>query len=360
MLELGLFEMTAHPPERGMFEGAQWDLQMIRWADEYGYSEAWIGEHFFEPWEPCPAPDLLIAQALKETSRIRLGAGAHLLPCHHPMSLAYRVAFLDHLSQGRLNFGVGAAAGKAELKAFEMEAPNQNREKMEEALDIILDVWNPDKKVDFKGKYWNVVRTDNPDSLHTSHIYPFQKPHPPMGIAGFSPVSPSLRVAGRRGFWPMSFFLNTDGLLQNWASVEEGAAEAGRTADRKDWRIVLPIMVADTDEAALDAALNGFYGRYYEQFFVPTMTELGAIPLFKNRPDMADSEVTPAYLAETNWFTGSPETVARKLARLHADTGGFGVVLQLAMDYSQEKSEAWRRSMQLLAEEVMPRLQHLN
>jgi alkanesulfonate monooxygenase SsuD/methylene tetrahydromethanopterin reductase-like flavin-dependent oxidoreductase (luciferase family) len=90
------------------------------------------------------------------------------------------------------------------------------------------------------------------------------------------------------------------------------------------------------------------------------MTELGAIPLFKNRPDMADSEVTAAYLADTNWFIGSPETVARKLEKLHHDTGGFGVVLQLAMDYSLDRSEAWRRSMQLLAEEVMPRLRHLN
>lgn len=359
-MKLGLFEMTAHPPERDMFEGAQWDLQMVRWADEYGYDEAWIGEHYFEPWEPCPAPDLLIAQALKETSRIRLGAGCHLLPCHHPLSLAYRVAFLDHLSQGRLNFGIGAAAGKAELKAFEMTVPNQNREKMEEAVEIILDVWNPDKRCDYKGKYWSVDRTDNPESLHTSHVYPLQKPHPPMAIAGFSPQSPSLKVAGKHGFWPMSFFLNTDGLKANWASVEEGAAEAARPADRQDWRIVLPIMVADSDDEARDAALNGFYGRYYQEFFIPTMTEMGALSLFKNRPDMADAEVTPAYLAETNWFYGSPETVARKLEALHAATGGFGVVLLLAMDYSQEKSDAWRRSMQLLAEEVMPRLRHLN
>src|SRR6202008_3065960 len=66
-MDYGLFTMPSHPPERKLFDGHQWDLQTLRWADELGFSEAWIGEHHTSPWEPHPSPDLLVAQALMQT-----------------------------------------------------------------------------------------------------------------------------------------------------------------------------------------------------------------------------------------------------------------------------------------------------
>src|SRR5881397_4062217 len=74
-MDYGLFTMPSHPPERDLYDGHRWDLQQLRWADELGFSEAWIGEHHTAPWEPHPAPDLLVAQALMETSRMRIGPG---------------------------------------------------------------------------------------------------------------------------------------------------------------------------------------------------------------------------------------------------------------------------------------------
>ena len=109
-MDLGYFMMPAHPPERKPYDWQQYDLQSLRWGDELGVAEAWIGEHFTVTWEPNPAPDLTIAQALLQTKRIKLAAGAHLLPYHHPVELAHRVAFLDHLAQGRLQHCRPAAA----------------------------------------------------------------------------------------------------------------------------------------------------------------------------------------------------------------------------------------------------------
>ena len=108
-MEYGLFTMPSHPPERGLKEGHDWDLQVLRWADELGFKEGWIGEHHTAPWEPHPAPDLLVAQGLMQTKNIRLGPGGFLLPYHHPAELAHRVAMLDHLAEGRFNFGVAAS-----------------------------------------------------------------------------------------------------------------------------------------------------------------------------------------------------------------------------------------------------------
>ena len=79
-MELGYFTMPSHPPERPLKDGHEWDLKVIRWLDELGYKECWIGEHHTAPWEPHPAPDLLVAQALMQTKNIRLGPGGFLLP----------------------------------------------------------------------------------------------------------------------------------------------------------------------------------------------------------------------------------------------------------------------------------------
>ena len=105
-MKYGIFMMPSHPPERNIYDSHQWDLDYLELVDGLGYDEAWIGEHFTAPWEPIPAPDIMIAQALMRTKRIKLATGAHLLPFHHPAELAHRVAYLDHLAQGRFMFGV--------------------------------------------------------------------------------------------------------------------------------------------------------------------------------------------------------------------------------------------------------------
>ena len=75
-MKLGAFMMPSHPPERAIGAGIDSDLAQLRLLDELGFREAWIGEHFTAPWEPCPAPDLLIAQALRDA----LVAANHLAP----------------------------------------------------------------------------------------------------------------------------------------------------------------------------------------------------------------------------------------------------------------------------------------
>ena len=138
-VNLGAFMMPSHPPERPLLDGIAWDLAQLRRLDALGFTEAWIGEHFTAPWEPCPAPDLLIAQALLSTERIKLSPGAHLLPYHHPMELAHRVAYLDHLARGRYMLGVGISALPSDLNLFAMDAAGgENRRRTLEALDVML------------------------------------------------------------------------------------------------------------------------------------------------------------------------------------------------------------------------------
>ena len=72
-MNFGALLMPSHPPEVPVGEGLRRDLDELERLDALGFEEAWIGEHFTTNWEPCPAPDLLIAQALQRTKQIRLG-----------------------------------------------------------------------------------------------------------------------------------------------------------------------------------------------------------------------------------------------------------------------------------------------
>ena len=178
-MQFGYFTMPSHPPERSLKDGHEWDLQVIRWLDELGFSEAWIGEHHTAPWEPHPSPDLLVAQALMQTKNIRLGPGGFLLPYHHPAELANRVAMLDHISGGRLNFGIAASGLPSDWAMFNVDGMSgANRDMTREALDIILKLWSSPEPFDYKGKYWHVTKPDTMFGFLKPHIKPLQTPQP--------------------------------------------------------------------------------------------------------------------------------------------------------------------------------------
>jgi alkanesulfonate monooxygenase SsuD/methylene tetrahydromethanopterin reductase-like flavin-dependent oxidoreductase (luciferase family) len=353
-VEIGLFTMPSHPPERSLYDGQQWDLQVLRWADELGYTEAWIGEHHVAAWEPHPAPDLLVAQALLQTKNIRLGPGGFLLPYHHPAELANRVAMLDHLAQGRLNFGVAASGLPSDWAMFNVDGfSGENREMTRESLEIILKLWTEAGPFEHKGKFWTVKKPERMYDLLEPHIVPFQKPHPPIGVAGLSKHSDTLKMAGEHGFLPMSLNLNPGYVKSHWEAVEEGARRSGRTPNRADWRLVREVLVAETDEEAWKLSVESMMGRQMREYFLPLLGAFGFHEYLKHDPDVPDSDVTPEYCARHNWLIGSPKTVAEKLRKVYDDVGGFGVLLVFCFDYA-ENPEAWQTSMRLLAEEVLP------
>jgi alkanesulfonate monooxygenase SsuD/methylene tetrahydromethanopterin reductase-like flavin-dependent oxidoreductase (luciferase family) len=358
-MELGYFTMPSHPPECGLKEGNDWDLQTLRWLDELGYQEAWVGEHHTAPWEPNPTPDLLIAQALLQTKNIRIGPGGFLLPYHHPAELANRVAMLDHLSDGRLNFGVAASGLPSDWAMFNVDGMSgQNRDMTREALEIILKLWSEPAPFTHKGKYWTVTKPDTMFDFLKPHIKPLQAPHPPIGVAGLSKNSDTLKLAGERGFIPMSLNLNPAYVGSHWDSVEAGAAKTGRKPSRKDWRLVREVFVADTDEEAWKLSTGDMMGRMMGEYFLPLLGHFGFKDYLKHAPDVPDSDVTVEYCARRNWIVGSPATVTEKIEKIYHEVGGFGVLLVFGFDY-KHKPEAWRHSLELLQNEVMPRLKHL-
>jgi alkanesulfonate monooxygenase SsuD/methylene tetrahydromethanopterin reductase-like flavin-dependent oxidoreductase (luciferase family) len=118
------------------------------------------------------------------------------------------------------------------------------------------------------------------------------------------------------------------------------------------------VFVAETDAEARKRALGGMMARAYREYLLPLFGAFGFTQLFKHDPDLADSEVTPEYLADHSWLVGSPATVAQKLGDMYDACGGFGALLILTFDHS-ENNEAWTASQQLFMEEVMPKVASL-
>ncbi len=351
-MRLGAFFMPSHPPERKLWDALQWDLAQLEELDRRGFAEAWIGEHFTAPWEPVPAPDLLIAQALSRTRQIKLCPGAHLLPYHHPVELAHRVALLDHMAQGRYMLGVGISALPSDLALFDVDAATgQNRRMTLEALEIMLRVWQGEP-FHFDGEFWRVRPPRSSFEFLKLHLRPHQLPHPPIGIAGLSPGSETLKLAGERGFLPLSISLNDAHTASHWSSVEEGARRTGKRPRREDWRLVREVYVARSDAEAKRRVREGAVGRCWREYLLPFYRGSGMAPHFLHAGD-PERALDVDYLIERSWLVGSPETVASKLARLAHASGGFGTLLVMIYDFSSEP-EWWGESLELLTREVMP------
>lgn len=356
-MKLGMFAQPAHPPERSPYDCQEWDLQVLRWLDAFGYEEAWLGEHHTLPWEPNPSPEILIAQAIKQTSRIRLGTGGVCLPYHNPAVVANRIAWLDHLAQGRFNFGIAAGSVPTDWELLGLNAETI-REVTQESLEIILKIWTETEPFEYQGKHLKMRLPKWEPPLRGAHIKPFQKPYPPIGISGLSANSATLKMAGRMGFIPMSLNISVEFVKTHWKAYEEGCREAGRVASRADWRVCREVVVAETDEKAMKLAKDGNVGRFVNDYVLRVAKDFGLLHWYKHDQSIPDSDMDVDYFARHAWIVGSPATVREKLEEYYDQTGGFGTLLVFGCD-NVEHAEGWRDSLGMLASEVQPKLQSL-
>ena len=356
-MRLGYFAMPLHPPGADPAKTMDEDLEQLVTLDRLGYDEAWIGEHFTAEWENIPCPDLFIAKALGATKNIKLATGVSNLPNHDPFMLSQRIAQLDQMARGRFYWGVGSGGFPGDFETFGID-PKSGEQKgiTREMLDLVIALWNDPKPGVYESKRWRFRVAEPQDDIGLRlHLKPYQRPHPPIGVAGVTANSETLVLAGERGYLPMSInFVPARILTTHWDAVETGAKRSGRQPDRATWRIARDVYVADTNERARREALGGSLARDYRDYFLRLLPKIRGLDMLKVDPAMAESDVTLDYLCENIWIVGDPETVAAKIRKLSADVGGFGTMLVIAHEW--EPRGAWERSMALLQNEVLPRL----
>ena len=182
-IHYGMFLMPVHDPNKPLAQCYDEDLELVGCCEELGFDEFWVGEHHSSTYENIVMPEIFIAKAMGMTRSIRMGPAPVCLQFHHPLHVAGRLAFLDHLSHGRLNlcFGVGAIPTDAEM--FDVP-PKQAGKRVSEALDAILKVWTSEPPYEFHGEFWNWKVVEHVDSVMGLGQLPkpLQRPHPPLAI----------------------------------------------------------------------------------------------------------------------------------------------------------------------------------
>jgi alkanesulfonate monooxygenase SsuD/methylene tetrahydromethanopterin reductase-like flavin-dependent oxidoreductase (luciferase family) len=351
----GIFIMPFHDPAKPAAQCYDEDLELIVRAEALGFGEFWIGEHHTMKYENIVMPEIFIARALGETKTIRLGPAPVCIQQHNPAHVACRLAFLDHLSRGRLNIAFGAGSVTADQELYGVE-PKNAAEMVDEGIEAILHLWLSDPPYHFDGKYWKIHLEKTVDT-ETGIGYipkPYQRPHPPIAVPGMSANSPSIRTAAKRGFQPFGHCLVPGNVLaDNWKTYEETALEAGRRPDRADWKIARSIFLADTTREAEKRALTNSLGKCFQ--YIGRLFDKGlGRRIYKRDPAMSDADCNLDYLMTEQIIAGDVDEVLRRLLALIEEAGPFGTLVMMSYDWDDKAS--WLRSMQLFSRELMPAL----
>jgi alkanesulfonate monooxygenase SsuD/methylene tetrahydromethanopterin reductase-like flavin-dependent oxidoreductase (luciferase family) len=351
----GIFIMPFHPPTKPLAQSFDEDLELIIRAEELGFTEFWIGEHHTMKFEPIVMPEIFVARALGETKTIRLGPAPACLNQHHPAHVAGRLAFLDHLSKGRLNLCFGAGSVSTDQELFGAD-PKNGPAMVEESLDMILKLWASDPPYEISGKFWNISLKKNVDEeTGIGYIWkPYQLPHPPIAMPGMSRGSPTMKLAGARGYQPFAHCLVTGNVLADlWKNYADGAHAAGREPKRSDFKIARSIFLADTTAEAVRLARKNSLGQNYE--YIGRLFDKGlGRKMYKRDLAMSDKDCNLDYLFTEQIIAGDVDHVLDRLLALIEETGMFGTLAMMSYDWDDKPS--WLHSLELFAKELMPRL----
>ena len=343
--------------EQAAFDEA---FAMAEAAEIGGLDGVWLAErHFAAPRSPLDtggagipsvvsAPLIISSAIVARYQHLRVGVAVNVLPLAHPIRLAEEVATVDHISQGRVEFGVGRSGFARAYEGYGISYA-ESRERFRESLEIILAAWT-NERFSYEGKYYQF----NDVCVIPK---PFQKPYPPLRIA--ATTKETFPQVGRQG---LPVFVGLRGMDRPTlaASLNEYRAswkDAGHEGDTSVF-LRIPVYVGETDEQAHADAEESTMRSYRRlaQTFLNSATIAGATPS-EERVQRGHqlSSVTYEDLLRDRLAYGSPDTVTRLLREIIEEQGLSGVVAEVNVGggISRDKVLA---SVKRFATEVAPAL----
>jgi limonene 1,2-monooxygenase len=346
-LKFGVFLPPIHSPRYPVADQIEQDLDLIESLDRFGYNTIWFGEHHSSGYETIPSPEIMLAAAAQRTHRIKVCTGVISLPYHHPMLAAERIAFLDNMTRGRAIFGLGPGALPRDAHMMGMDH-TQLRGRMEEALQVILQLFESDGYVDAKSD-WFELR----DGRIQIRGYANQTPK----LTVSSAISPAgARLAGKYGLGLLSVGTSSaEGIARLssvWSVTEEEAAIAGKTVSRDNWSITDSIFVAESMDEAITAVDYGIrdYFAYRTASAPPGYTN--PFGLSTTGEGLTAKQLVDGVNELGVGIIGTPDMVIEHIERRIEHTGGFGEVLFVEADWASPPAK--KKMYELFAREVMP------
>ena len=339
-MRFGLFLAPFHRVGENPTLALDRDLELITRADRLGFDEAWVGEHHSFARELIANPLLFIAAAAQRTRRIKIGSGVTSLPYHHPLMVADDIVQLDHMTRGRAMLGVGPGALTSDAYMMGIN-PLDQRRRMSESLEAIVALLEADAPVSRESD-WFTLREAR------LQMASYSEPYPPIAVATVNTPS-GAQLAGRLGLGLLSLTaIEHEAFERTWAWTEEAAGEAGQTVDRANWRVTVPIHIAETRDRAIREVEEGFLRRAYggdgSGESAAGEQNLGTQGASIHEPIERGSVIV-----------GSPEDAIAFVERMVGRSGSFGCLLGLAHEWAS--TENTHKSLELWARYVMPHFQ---
>ena len=339
-MEVGLFTEFQSPP--GMDEAQAFDesLAQVAAAEALGFDAVWLAEIHFQKGRSVLSSPLVIATAIAaRTQRVRIGIAVQILPLAHPLHLAEDVATVDHLSMGRLDFGVGRSGLPEHYEGFNVPHA-ESRERFNETLEILVKAWT-EERFTHDGKYFqyrNVCVTPKP----------FQKPHPPLRVA--ATTQETYAIVGRMGM-PIFIAVRTTSIsdLKRFiGGYHDGWREAGHPG-RGPVSLIVPVYLAEDGQRAREEAEASTM-----HFFRSIAEALGRGGTRREEAARLGRMTYDEILEELVVF-GSPDAVTKRLLELREALGYSALSVWMNVG-GRIPHERVLGSMRLFAERVIPRL----
>ncbi|HUI25553.1 MAG TPA: LLM class flavin-dependent oxidoreductase, partial [Candidatus Kryptonia bacterium] len=331
--------------EQSEYRLLQNSLDQIELADQLGYDYAWeVEHHFLEEYSHSSAPEVFLAAASQRTKRIRLGHGIVQLTTNHPARVAERIATLDLVSHGRVEFGIGEGSSVTELHPFARRFRDK-REVWEDAVRAVIPMFGP-AGVEYHGKHFDLP-------LRNVLPKPRQKPHPPLWVA--CSQRETIEMAGRRGMGALGFQFMSANEASAWVHAYYNAYTK-RLEKLADYQtnpavaVVSGFMCCETDEEAQRKADGWTFFQFALRFYAsrPPVAP-GAVNLWE---EYQAYRSTPAgQKAHVGGLIGSPETIRTRLRKFEQSHVDQVILLNQAGRNTHEDICA---SLELFAAEVMP------
>ena len=340
-LRFGIFMPPMHPTNEDPTLAIGRDLELMELLDDLGYAEAWIGEHHSGGWEVHGSPEIFIAAAAQRTKRIRFGTGVISTPYHHPYMVAERIRQLDHITRGRVMFGMGPGSLPSDAHMLGVETAR--------VRDLLAESIGPITRL-LRGE--TVTMKTDWFTLQDARLQFLSYKEEGVEMAVASQVSPTgSLIAGRFGMGLLSLGATSiagfNALASNWAIAEEAAREHGQVVDRSKWRLVGPMHIAETREQARKDVQWGFH-RWVDYY-----RHVATLPLAPDGVDPIDAMIESGFA-----IIGTPDDAVEQLERMIEKSGGFGAFLHLSGNWAD--TAATNRSYELFARYVAPKINRVN
>ena len=346
-MQFGSF-MEFHSRE-GMSQAEAFEesLAHVDTAEQLGLDAVWLAESHFSPARSVLSAPLVIAAAIAgRTRRIKVGTAVQVLPLGNPLRIAEEAATLDHLSQGRFEFGVGRSGLPLAYEGYDIPY-EESSERFFEYLEIILKAWT-NECFSYKGKYFSYT-----DVCLVPR--PYQSPHPPVRVA--ANTSGTFPVVASMGF-PVFIGLRGQGMPQVAEQVRsyERALDAAAHPGPADISLRVPVYVADTRKDALSESEDSFMRQLRR--LGSQLTSSAARPGAQAGEDRAERG---RQLADMSWeqalrervAVGSPDAVVERLQEMKETLHLSGIVAEFNAGELIPRQQV-DKSLRLFCEKVVP------